>query len=114
MCVCLCVCVCLFLCVCFSVCVCRCSVFVCDHLSFRVIACYCVCVPQEPKKRGIFRTVDSGNGLTTDDIVQRIIKNRLQFEARNQKKEAKEIAVFEAMKRQAEGEQAGDTAQAAQ
>ncbi|XP_064818935.1 uncharacterized protein LOC135536569 [Oncorhynchus masou masou] len=61
----------------------------------------------EPKKRGIFRTVDSGNGLTTDDIVQRIIKNRLQFEARNQKKEAKEIAVFEAMKSQAEGEQAG-------
>uniref|UniRef100_A0A8C7JUS4 ethanolamine-phosphate cytidylyltransferase n=1 Tax=Oncorhynchus kisutch TaxID=8019 RepID=A0A8C7JUS4_ONCKI len=68
----------------------------------------------EPKKRGIFRTVDSGNGLTTDDIVQRIIKNRLLFEARNQKKEAKEIAVFEAMKSQAEGEQAGDTAQAAQ
>uniref|UniRef100_A0A8K9XNV9 ethanolamine-phosphate cytidylyltransferase n=1 Tax=Oncorhynchus mykiss TaxID=8022 RepID=A0A8K9XNV9_ONCMY len=68
----------------------------------------------EPKKRGIFRTVDSGNGLTTDDIVQRIIKNRLLFEARNQKKEAKEIAVYEAMKSQAEGEQAGDTAQAAQ
>jgi hypothetical protein len=40
--------------------------------------------------------------------------SRLQFEARNQKKEAKEIAVFEAMKSQAEGEQAGDTAQAAQ
>uniref|UniRef100_A0A8K9Y2M5 ethanolamine-phosphate cytidylyltransferase n=1 Tax=Oncorhynchus mykiss TaxID=8022 RepID=A0A8K9Y2M5_ONCMY len=68
----------------------------------------------EPKKRGIFRTVDSGNGLTTDDIVQRIIKNRLLFEARNQKKEAKEIAVYEAMKSQAEGEQAGDSAQAAQ
>ncbi|CAB1344375.1 unnamed protein product [Coregonus sp. 'balchen'] len=46
----------------------------------------------EPKKRDIFRTVDSSNCLTTDDIVQRIIKNRLQFEARNQKKEAKEIA----------------------
>uniref|UniRef100_A0A6Q2XRB5 ethanolamine-phosphate cytidylyltransferase n=1 Tax=Esox lucius TaxID=8010 RepID=A0A6Q2XRB5_ESOLU len=57
----------------------------------------------EPKKRGIFRTVDSGNSLTTDDIVQRIIENRLQFEARNQKKEAKELAVFEAMKRQVEG-----------
>lgn len=32
--------------------------------------------PQEPKKRGIFRTIDSGNNLTTDDIVQRIIANR--------------------------------------
>lgn len=53
----------------------------------------------EPKRRGIFRTIDSGNNLTTDDIVQRIIKNRLQFEARNQRKEAKEMAVIEAMKR---------------
>uniref|UniRef100_A0A667ZNK5 ethanolamine-phosphate cytidylyltransferase n=1 Tax=Myripristis murdjan TaxID=586833 RepID=A0A667ZNK5_9TELE len=56
----------------------------------------------EPKKRGIFRTVDSGNGLTTDDIVQRIIANRLQFEARNQKKEAKEMAVIEAMRKREE------------
>ncbi|XP_040186738.1 ethanolamine-phosphate cytidylyltransferase [Rana temporaria] len=50
----------------------------------------------EPKLRGIFRTVESGSNLTTDDIVQRIIKNRLEFEARNQKKEAKELAVLEA------------------
>ncbi|KAL4658163.1 ethanolamine-phosphate cytidylyltransferase [Arapaima gigas] len=56
----------------------------------------------EPKKRHIFRTVDSGNSLTTDNIVQRIIKNRLQFEARNQKKEAKEMAVIQAMKRREE------------
>lgn len=50
----------------------------------------------EPKLRGIFRTLESGSKLTTDDIVQRIIKNRLEFEARNQKKEAKELAVLEA------------------
>lgn len=31
---------------------------------------------QEPRLRGIFRTIDSGNSLTTDDIVQRIIENR--------------------------------------
>lgn len=31
---------------------------------------------QEPKRRGIFRQIDSGNDLTTDLIVQRIIKNR--------------------------------------
>uniref|UniRef100_A0A672Q9K7 ethanolamine-phosphate cytidylyltransferase n=1 Tax=Sinocyclocheilus grahami TaxID=75366 RepID=A0A672Q9K7_SINGR len=52
----------------------------------------------EPKKRGIFRILDSGNNLASDDIVQRIIENRLQFEARNQKKEAKEMAVIEALK----------------
>uniref|UniRef100_A0A671T8T3 ethanolamine-phosphate cytidylyltransferase n=1 Tax=Sinocyclocheilus anshuiensis TaxID=1608454 RepID=A0A671T8T3_9TELE len=49
----------------------------------------------EPKKRGIFRILDSGNNLTSDDIMQRIIENRLQFEARNQKKEAKEMAIIE-------------------
>lgn len=38
----------------------------------------CVC-PQEPKRRGIFQLVDSGSNLTTDLIVQRIIKNRLAF-----------------------------------
>ncbi|NXX95482.1 PCY2 cytidylyltransferase, partial [Centropus bengalensis] len=54
---------------------------------------------EEPKRRGIFQLVDSGSNLTTDLIVQRIIKNRLEFEARNQKKEAKELAVLEAMKR---------------
>uniref|UniRef100_A0A8C9JT11 ethanolamine-phosphate cytidylyltransferase n=1 Tax=Panthera tigris altaica TaxID=74533 RepID=A0A8C9JT11_PANTA len=32
--------------------------------------------PQEPKRRGIFCQIDSGNDLTTDLIVQRIIKNR--------------------------------------
>ncbi|XP_054615149.1 ethanolamine-phosphate cytidylyltransferase-like isoform X1 [Dunckerocampus dactyliophorus] len=52
-----------------------------------------------PRKQGILRTVDSGNALTTDAIVQRITKNRLLFQARNQKKEAKEIAVIEAMQR---------------
>ncbi|XP_058417876.1 ethanolamine-phosphate cytidylyltransferase isoform X6 [Diceros bicornis minor] len=55
---------------------------------------------QEPKKRGIFRQIDSGNDLTTDLIVQRIIKNRLEYEARNQKKEAKELAFLEARRRQ--------------
>ncbi|KAL0993469.1 hypothetical protein UPYG_G00108400 [Umbra pygmaea] len=56
----------------------------------------------EPMRRGILQTVDSLNSLTTDDIVQRIIKNRLLFEARNQKKEAKEMALIQAMKRREE------------
>uniref|UniRef100_A0A669CUA4 ethanolamine-phosphate cytidylyltransferase n=1 Tax=Oreochromis niloticus TaxID=8128 RepID=A0A669CUA4_ORENI len=67
----------------------------------------------EPKKRGIFRAIDSGNNLTTDDIVQRIIENRLQFEARNQKKEAKEMAVIEAMKKREQKEQGEAPAQTA-
>ncbi|XP_063817287.1 ethanolamine-phosphate cytidylyltransferase isoform X2 [Pseudophryne corroboree] len=53
----------------------------------------------EPKRRGIFKMIDSGSSLTTDDIVQRIIKNRLEYEARNQKKEAKELALLEAQQR---------------
>ncbi|XP_013929412.1 PREDICTED: ethanolamine-phosphate cytidylyltransferase isoform X2 [Thamnophis sirtalis] len=60
---------------------------------------------EEPRRRGIFQLVDSGNNLTTDLIVKRIIKNRLEFEARNQKKEAKELAVLEVMKRKEEAAQ---------
>ncbi|XP_008011481.1 ethanolamine-phosphate cytidylyltransferase isoform X3 [Chlorocebus sabaeus] len=66
---------------------------------------------QEPKRRGIFRQIDSGSNLTTDLIVQRIITNRLEYEARNQKKEAKELAFLEAARRQAAqplGEHDGD------
>ncbi|XP_036766538.1 ethanolamine-phosphate cytidylyltransferase isoform X1 [Manis pentadactyla] len=55
---------------------------------------------QEPKRRGIFCQMDSGSDLTTDLIVQRIIKNRLEYEARNQKKEAKELAFLEALRQQ--------------
>ncbi|KAK1330716.1 hypothetical protein QTO34_008654 [Cnephaeus nilssonii] len=62
---------------------------------------------QEPKNRGIFRQIDSGSDLTTDLIVQRIIKNRLEYEARNQKKEAKELAFLEAMKQQEEPPERG-------
>lgn len=46
----------------------------------------------EAKRRGIFRRVQSGSALTTEAIIQRIIDNRLRYEARNRAKEAKEIA----------------------
>ncbi|XP_066836043.1 ethanolamine-phosphate cytidylyltransferase isoform X3 [Anser cygnoides] len=126
------------------------SVLACRYVSEVVIgAPYAVTADlldhfREPKRRGIFQLVDSGSNLTTDLIVQRIIKNStkwcvlgqtkhgtaaassegevlfdrcgslglqrevivtlggssgLEFEARNQKKEAKELAVLEAMKR---------------
>lgn len=54
---------------------------------------------QIPKQMGKFRVVDSGNEMTTEKIVQRIIQNRLEFEKRNTKKEAKELALYEAMQR---------------
>ncbi|TNN72683.1 Ethanolamine-phosphate cytidylyltransferase [Liparis tanakae] len=84
------------------------SVLACRHVSEVVIgAPFAVTKDllehfKEPRRKGLLRIVDSGNSLTTDAIVQRIIKNRLLFEARNQKKEAKEIAVIQAMKRQEE------------
>lgn len=52
-----------------------------------------------PKKMGKFVQVDSGNILTTHLIIERIIKNRLEYESRNAKKEAKELKIFEAMKK---------------
>jgi len=52
-----------------------------------------------PKKRGIFKVVPSGSLLTTHDIVERIIKNRLMFEERNKKKEKKEADCFAALER---------------
>ncbi|KYQ94250.1 phosphoethanolamine-cytidyltransferase [Tieghemostelium lacteum] len=44
-----------------------------------------------PKEMGIYKEVKHTPGLTTSDIVKRIIDNRIQFEARNKKKEAKEL-----------------------
>lgn len=44
-----------------------------------------------PKKKGCFKHVDSGSSLTTADIVDRIIENRMRYIQRNEKKEAREI-----------------------
>lgn len=52
-----------------------------------------------PKTMGKFVVIDSGNSMTTEKIVQRIIQNRLEYEKRNSKKEAKEVAIFEATQR---------------
>ncbi|XP_061715065.1 ethanolamine-phosphate cytidylyltransferase isoform X2 [Cydia pomonella] len=51
----------------------------------------------EPKRRGCFKIIKSGNSMTTEDIVQRIISHRLEFEMRNTRKEHKEIAVMKAI-----------------
>ena len=52
-----------------------------------------------PKTRGIFQLIDSGNTMTTERIVERIIVHRLEYERRNKAKEKKEIEVIEAMQR---------------
>jgi ethanolamine-phosphate cytidylyltransferase len=52
-----------------------------------------------PKEMGKFKVIDSGNDMTTDKIVERIILNRLDYEKRNSKKEAKEVALYEALQR---------------
>ena len=49
-----------------------------------------------PKKEGKFVTVDSGNSLTTEMLVQRILARRVEYEERNTKKEKKEMAAYEA------------------
>ncbi|XP_003382830.3 PREDICTED: ethanolamine-phosphate cytidylyltransferase-like isoform X2 [Amphimedon queenslandica] len=43
---------------------------------------------QVARDRGIFRQIDSNNPLTTNDIVHRIIRNRMKFEERNERKES--------------------------
>jgi len=52
------------------------------------------------KEMGIFKAIDSKNPLTTADIVQRIIRNKLEYEARNKKKEAKELSIIEGLEEQ--------------
>ncbi|CAG9561310.1 unnamed protein product [Danaus chrysippus] len=54
---------------------------------------------QVPKERGCFKTINSGNTMTTEDIVQRIIRHRLEFEERNSKKEQKEVAVMKTIQK---------------
>ncbi|KAL5250134.1 hypothetical protein ACHWQZ_G016011 [Mnemiopsis leidyi] len=43
------------------------------------------------RKRGIFKVIDSGNPLKTEDLVMRIIRNRKMFMDRNKKKQIKEL-----------------------
>jgi len=52
------------------------------------------------KQLGIFKELDSESSLTTADIVQRIIRHKLEYEARNKKKETKELAVIQYLESQ--------------
>lgn len=55
-----------------------------------------------PKQCGKFVMVDSHNELTTSDIIERIIKHRLEYEARNKAKAAKENRIYESLQKQKE------------
>jgi len=49
-----------------------------------------------PKSRDQFMQIDSGNSLTTEMLVQRILARRIEYQERNKKKETKEMAAYEA------------------
>ncbi|KAL1517304.1 hypothetical protein ABEB36_001085 [Hypothenemus hampei] len=51
-----------------------------------------------PKRLGKFMTVDSGNDMTTEKIVERIIRNRIEYQERNTQKELKEVALLKSLK----------------
>jgi ethanolamine-phosphate cytidylyltransferase len=53
------------------------------------------------KQKGIFQVISSPSPqITTTNIIQRIIDNRLAYEARNKKKEQKELQQIQQMQQQ--------------
>lgn len=77
-----------------------------DHFNVDVVVHGQTFIPSEfgdpyaiPKVMGKFVMIDSGSTMTTEQIVDRIIKNRLEYEERNLKKEKKEMAVIEAIQK---------------
>lgn len=55
-----------------------------------------------PKELGIYQTIQTKySDVTYNTIIERIVKNRLAYEERNRKKEAKEIAAIEAANQRA-------------
>lgn len=64
------------------------------HSTIDDIDCY-----ELAKKLGIYRTVDSGNDMTTEKIIERIIDHKREYELRNRAKEKKEIASYKALQK---------------
>lgn len=60
-----------------------------------------------PKMMGKFVVIDSGNDMTTEKIVGRIIQHRIEYEHRNTAKEKKEIEAIEAVQRMKLHEKSG-------
>lgn len=75
-----------------------------DHFNVDIVCHGQTYIPKEygdpyavPKALHKFQLIDSGSIITTEQIVERIIKNRIEYEERNVKKEKKELAVYEAL-----------------
>ncbi|XP_045766915.1 ethanolamine-phosphate cytidylyltransferase [Maniola jurtina] len=80
-----------------------------DHFKVQVVCHGVTQIPLDrdgsdpykvPKQRGCFKTLNSGNTMTTEDIVQRIIRHRLEFEERNSRKEKKEVAAMKSVQKE--------------
>lgn len=52
-----------------------------------------------PKQIGKFLQVDSGCNVTTDSVIERIIRNKSEYKERNERKEQKEIDLINKMKK---------------
>lgn len=77
-----------------------------EHFNIDVVCHGQTYIPSElgdpygiPKTMKKFVMIDSGNKITTEDIVERIIKNRMQYEERNSAKEKKENAIIDALQK---------------
>uniref|UniRef100_A0A915DYL8 ethanolamine-phosphate cytidylyltransferase n=1 Tax=Ditylenchus dipsaci TaxID=166011 RepID=A0A915DYL8_9BILA len=64
------------------------------HSTIDDVDCY-----ELAKELGIYRTVDSGNDMTTEKIIERIIDHKREFETRNRNKAKKEIASYKALQK---------------
>jgi len=70
-----------------------------ETMRIKIVCCGTVSSPEEdamcykiPADMGILKTVESPSTLTTTQVIQRIISNRLNYEERNRKKQEKEVA----------------------
>ncbi|CAG9529765.1 unnamed protein product [Cercopithifilaria johnstoni] len=51
-----------------------------------------------PRERNMLRLIDSGNNMSTDQIITRIIDHRNDYENRNRRKECRESDIYEKIK----------------
>ncbi|KAI8426170.1 hypothetical protein MSG28_005111, partial [Choristoneura fumiferana] len=71
-----------------------------DHFKVQVVCHGATTISRDSDGSDPYQILDSGNTMTTEDIVQRIIRHRLEFEVRNRRKEQNEIAVMKAIQKE--------------
>lgn len=74
-----------------------------EHLSVDIVCHGKINIPSTaddpyrvPKAVRKFEIIDSGSEIRTSEIIERILKNRREYEESNQKKEGKENAMLKA------------------